>query len=158
MLPLLLTLLAVDPQPAVLRIQASEEDAALSVRADAPGWSGVCPSPVTVDHPCELPAAPEGQFVDLRVSGTRAFDDRLLLTSTPATVRIEHRSYAATGLGLLAVAGAVAIIAAGVSTFRDGNESGGRMLISIGASVEAAGLIAILNDLTSTHDRAVVVK
>jgi hypothetical protein len=158
MLPLLLALLVVDPQPSVLRIQASEDGAELSVRADAPGWSQVCPAPVTVDHPCELPAAPQRQFVDLRVSGTRAFDNRLLLDRTPATVRIEHRSYAATGLGLLAMAGAVAFIAVGVSTFQGGNQSGGRALISIGAGLEATGLIVILHDLSSTHDRAVVVR
>lgn len=159
MLALLLALLAADPSPApVLRIQASEPGTELSVKADAPGWSGACPAPVTTARPCEIAPAPRGQTVDLHVSGTRAFDHTVLLAGESTTVRIEHRGHDKAAAGVVLVLGAIGVIAAGVGTMRGGQlTSNGQVLVGVGAALEASGLILILNDLTGTHDRAVVV-
>jgi hypothetical protein len=158
MLALLVALLAADPPPSVLRIQVSEPGAELSVRAAAAGWSGACPTPVTTGRPCEIAMAAERQLVDLHVSGTRAFDSTLLVGPAPTTVRIEHGGYAVAGAGVAMVLAGIVGIAAGVSTFEDGNESTGRTLVSVGASVEAVGILMILMDLQRNHDRAVVVE
>jgi hypothetical protein len=160
MLAMLVALLAVDPPPpSVLRIQASEPGAELAVTAEAPGWSVACPGVVTMDRPCELPGAREQAVVDLHVSGTRAFDSKVLLgKGATTTVRIDHRDYTITGVGLAMVAGAIAIIAAGVITFQDGHEMAGRTLVSIGAGIEATGEALVFTDLSAKHDRAVVVE
>jgi hypothetical protein len=159
MLPLMLALLAADSaSPYLLRIQASEPEATLSVEAAVPGWSRTCPTPVTVDRPCEISGAPAQRFVNLRISGTRAFESKLFLGTATTTVRIEHQGYAKTATGLVLVLGAIAVIAAGVNTFRDGDETTGRTLVSIGAGLESLGLILIISDVTGTHDRAVVVE
>ena len=152
-----------DPRPRVapprqpantLRIHASEPGAELAVRAAAPGWSGACAGLVMVDHPCTISSVPEQQVVDLRISGTRTFESKVLVDKGTTTVVIQHRGYGATVAGLVLFAASIGILAEGVSPFQSGDQGTGRVLIEIGASAEVAGLILILADLTGTHNHA----
>jgi len=143
--------------PPALHIHAEEPGAQLSVRADAPGWFGACAGLVTDQRPCKIAPAPTAPAVALHISGTRTFDYTVPLGTGPTSVRIEHRGHGEAAAGAVMLLGAILVIAAGVNNTRDGQlTSDGQLLVSTGASIEALGLILILHDLGSVHDRAVV--
>lgn len=146
-----------DRPPSVLRIKASEPEAELSVTAEAPGWRGSCSALVSVDRPCHISPVPAGQMIDLRITGARSFASKVLLAEGSTTVVITHRGYGETVAGLVAMGIALVVLRAGVSVAEGGNGSAARALISAGVGIEALGVLMILTDLGSTHNRAVVV-
>ena len=141
---------------AALRIRAAEAGAELAVSADGPGWSRSCPARVTPDRPCRIAPAPQGQIIDLRISGTRTLASKVFIGEGETTVVVAHQGYGLTVAGLLAAGVALVCLRAGVSAIESGDQSSGRSLITLGVGLEATAIIMILVDLGRTHNRVVV--
>jgi hypothetical protein len=96
--------------------------------------------------------------VDVEISGTRTLASKVFIGEGETKAVVVHQGYGPTIAGLVIVSVGLAILRVGVSEAESGDASTGRTLLTVGASVEATGVLMILADLGRSHNRVVIVQ